>query len=181
MAYNVCIKPMNINKRRDKRTDDWMVKNRACRGWWLPLALFFFVILHYQEPITWHYLKISYQQRYERRRHTPKKGFYHLCSIFTWSKKKWREGLESGRNLPLPPLPPSILFVRQYFEKFRRSTDRACCVLYMVKEPLKSFLKTILFVCCHSNLSLAKSFSLQNRLICLPTALYAFHNYENDT
>lgn len=102
MAYNVCIKPMNINKRRDERTDDWMVKNRACRGWWLPLALFFFVILHYQEPITWHYLKISYQQRYERRRRTPKKGFYHLCSKFTWVKRWW-EGRETERSLPLPP------------------------------------------------------------------------------
>ena len=154
MAYNVCIKPMNINKRRDERTDDWMVKNRACRGWWLPLALFFFVILHYQEPITRHYLKISYQQRYERRRHTPKKGFYHLCSKFTWVKRWW-EGRETERSLPFPP-PPPILFVYQYFEEFRRSTDRARCVLYKVKEPLKSFLKTIIFVCCHSNLSLAK-------------------------
>lgn len=110
MAYNVCIEPMNINKRRDERTDDWMVKNRACRGWWLPLALFFFVILHYQEPITRHYLKISYQQRYERRRRTPKKGFYHLCSKFTWVKRWW-EGRETERSLPFPPPPPFYLCI----------------------------------------------------------------------
>ena len=123
MAYNVCIKPMNINKRRDERTDDWMVKNRACRGWWLPLALFFFVILHYQEPITWHYLKISYQQRYERRRRTPKKGFYHLCSKFTWVKRWW-EGRETERSLPFPPPPPHFICVSIFWgiSKINRSS-----------------------------------------------------------
>lgn len=67
----------------------------------------FFVILHYQEPITWHYSKISYQQRYERRRRTPKKGFYHLYSKFTWVKRWW-EGRETERSLPLPPSPHFI-------------------------------------------------------------------------
>ena len=84
--------------------------------------VFFFFILHYQEPITWHYLKICYQQGYERRRRTPKKGFYHLCSKFTWAKRWW-EGRETERSLPLPP-PPHFICVSIFWgiSKINRSS-----------------------------------------------------------
>ena len=122
MAYNVCIKPMNINKRRDERTDDWMVKNRACRGWWLPLALFFFFYFTLSGA---HYLtlfkNILPTKVRKEKAHSSKRLLSPVLQIYLGKKMV---GRSRNWEKSSPPFPPHFICVSIFWgiSKINRSS-----------------------------------------------------------